>query len=347
MDGITLCPHCNTRFRITAAQLDAHHGMVRCGHCLHIFDARPEFLPDPPDPQLELPMPEISAPELIPDETPPAASEPGESVAADATTQPEGGTETFLATLETEHIEPEETEPASAAITVTAEDDLTSAEIRPEPEIGMLQETGETQAAPTNEAEPAPDTEPEPHTPAAMTLAEQVVIVHDESETTEEPVRRTWLWAIASILLVLLLLAQAAYFFRIDLAARQPELKPLLVGYCALLDCTIPLPQQINEVSIESSSLEAVPTHENRIILNALLRNRAPFAQAFPHLELTLNDTEDKPLARRVFGPADYLPHPADETAGFQANHESGIRLLLDTDDLKPSGYRLVLFYPQ
>lgn len=36
----TKCPHCNTLFRITEAQLDMADGMVRCGFCKQVFDAR-------------------------------------------------------------------------------------------------------------------------------------------------------------------------------------------------------------------------------------------------------------------------------------------------------------------
>ena len=34
------CPHCHTLFRITEAQLDMADGMVRCGFCKQVFDAR-------------------------------------------------------------------------------------------------------------------------------------------------------------------------------------------------------------------------------------------------------------------------------------------------------------------
>jgi len=51
-------------------------------------------------------------------------------------------------------------------------------------------------------------------------------------------------------------------------------------------------------------------------------------------------------LARRIFSPGEYLPPPQDISAGFPANQELGIKLRLDTTDLKPVGYRLVLFYP-
>jgi len=38
----TECPNCNTLFRITEAQLDMANGMVRCGFCKQVFDARAE-----------------------------------------------------------------------------------------------------------------------------------------------------------------------------------------------------------------------------------------------------------------------------------------------------------------
>ena len=38
----TECPNCHTVFRITAAQLEMADGMVRCGFCKEIFDARVE-----------------------------------------------------------------------------------------------------------------------------------------------------------------------------------------------------------------------------------------------------------------------------------------------------------------
>ena len=34
------CPNCHTLFRITEAQLDMADGMVRCGYCKEVFDAR-------------------------------------------------------------------------------------------------------------------------------------------------------------------------------------------------------------------------------------------------------------------------------------------------------------------
>ena len=297
MSGTTLCPHCDTHFKITEVQLEAHHGMVRCGHCLQAFDAHPGFIPDQPNPQLELP--------ILNNPVAPAGDLPISGV-----------TEATLAA--------EEAEAAEAELPEIPRDALL--DFRP-PAAGEME--GDT-----------PVVQP-------MTLAEQVAIVKDEDDREPPPGYRKWPWVIAAFPLLLVLLAQAAYFFRIDLAARLPGLKPGLTGYCQLLGCSVPLPQKTSLMRIESSDLEADPAHINQITLNALLRNRASYPQAFPNLELTLNDTQDKPLARRIFKPKDYLPLLENEKTGLLPNHELGVKLRLDTADLRPTGYRLMLFYPQ
>ena len=43
----TRCPHCQTRFRVTPAQLELRDGMVRCGACREIFNGRGHLLNNP------------------------------------------------------------------------------------------------------------------------------------------------------------------------------------------------------------------------------------------------------------------------------------------------------------
>ena len=47
---ITHCPHCDTHFRVTADQLKAAAGKVRCSHCHEIFDALANLKDAPSDP---------------------------------------------------------------------------------------------------------------------------------------------------------------------------------------------------------------------------------------------------------------------------------------------------------
>jgi len=155
------------------------------------------------------------------------------------------------------------------------------------------------------------------------------------------------LWTLGSVLLLIVVLLQAVYLLRVEIAARLPGIKPLILNICDQFNCSLPLPQKIDLLSIESSELEADPIQANIITLHALLRSRAPYALAYPSIELTLTDTQDNAVARHSFSPADYLSPATDEKLGFPANRESNIKLHLNTTDLKPAGYRLFLFYPQ
>lgn len=167
-----------------------------------------------------------------------------------------------------------------------------------------------------------------------------------EAPQPVKPARR-WPWVTASALLLLLLGVQAAYFYRVDIAARLPALKPAMLQVCGVLKCSIPLPQQIDLLILESSSMEADPSQANAITLSALLRNNAPYALAYPNIELTLTNYDDKPLARRTFRPQEYLAAGENADAGLPANRETSVKLHLNTNDLKPAGYRLYLLYPQ
>ncbi len=180
-------------------------------------------------------------------------------------------------------------------------------------------------------------------------LAEQIKFVEElTEEVTQQPTRRrVWKSVLLALLLSLILVAQATYFFRVEIAARLPGFKPLLTQYCNLLSCSIGLPQDIQQLVIESSDLESDPKLGNVVTLHALLHNRAAYAQAYPSLELTLTDMQDNAVARKIFHPAFYLKTEAEKSQGIAANRDLEISLHLDTSDLKPAGYRLFLFYPQ
>ena len=45
---VTQCPQCHTSFRVSRAQLGIAHGAVRCGACLHVFNAAQQLLSDQP-----------------------------------------------------------------------------------------------------------------------------------------------------------------------------------------------------------------------------------------------------------------------------------------------------------
>ncbi len=318
----TRCPACGTVFRVTPEQLKARHGKVRCGKCQHVFDALETLLDAPPAKTEEawpktVPMPyDETAPDSVPDTVPEAELAAAEAASATAamTADDQG-----YAALD---------EAATATTKPTAE---------PEP---VAPAAAEPPGEATPEAMPAPTTSPpKPIEP----------LLHEEELEPGTPRRRAWPWLLASLLALLLLGLQAIVQFRVELAVLAPEAKPTLQALCGMLDCDVPLPRKADQLSIEISDLHPDPRNKGQLILAATLKNRAPFAQTLPHLELTLTDTVDQPMLRKIIAPIEYLPKGTDLASGFAAGGEVAVSLALIPENAgkaAAAGYRLYLFYP-
>jgi predicted Zn finger-like uncharacterized protein len=155
-----------------------------------------------------------------------------------------------------------------------------------------------------------------------------------------------WLYIAGIPLLLVLLVGQALFHFRDALAAHWPQTRPLLIRLCATTGCTVRPLRDIGALSIDASDLQADPAHRGLLILSATIRNRAGYALAYPHLELTLTDGADQVVVRRALPPAEYAGGTADVASGIAANGEAVVRLFIDASATSQAGYRLYLFYP-
>jgi len=212
--------------------------------------------------------------------------------------------------------------------------------------------------APAN-APNLPDAEPSPQLALfesarkAPVLGAAVDAANEDAAVPEfledpAPRPRRWLWGLGALLALAGLAAQAALHFRTELAILVPETRPHLAAACAALGCELRLPRRPKQMAIESSDLQADGRREGVIVLNAVIRNQAPFAQEYPALELTLTDDRDEALARRVLVPANYLAGVAAERVaqGIGPGADVALRLYFDTGGLKAVGYRMYLFFP-
>jgi predicted Zn finger-like uncharacterized protein len=313
---LTRCPACETHFRVTAEQLKARSGRVRCGECQHIFNAL--------DSLIEEPMLVVAPP--MAEATPPDVAPSLSATQADVETNEIA-------------VPPAPTfEPIPALIQDEQRDISTSSlpdmEGPPAPEaIEAAEPGGDEPVAVEAEAVEAIAAEPE---------------APDWSETFPEPPPppRRWPWAIGSLVALTTLGLQAALAFRVELAILSPETKPALIALCDIADCEVGLPAKVGLVGIEASDLHPDTENQGRLSLTATLKNRAPFAQQYPHLELTLTDTADKAIARKVLAPADYLPPKTTFANGMPPNADIMVAIGVDPGEMAASGYRLYLFYP-
>ncbi|TCV86372.1 DUF3426 domain-containing protein [Sulfurirhabdus autotrophica] len=369
-DMITTCPSCKTTFRVSTEQLNAHEGDVRCGRCARVFNAfeslaprsstassvpqKPvEISPEPesaPIPETAFEKSEIGAVK----ESFEIYLEPLEQVTYFEIPKPETDAE-YAPFEEPEH------EPVPEATTESIFEPASEPEIAPEP--APLQ----TGPAPLEQTLPQTlisESDADWESPVAEVTSE---FEHDELIIQRK--KRVWPWVIGSLLLILTAIAQPVFFrynlayfagdnfnnnsYGIHGATSQflTEMGAELVVLCNHLDCPgkHDLLKYSDNISIESSELQADPTRPTVVVLNAVLRNRAKFPQDYPRLELSLTNTEDTVTARRAFAPADYLPpkiSKADIAKGMKAGSEVTVKLYLDTHDLKAVGYRLYIFYP-
>lgn len=330
---LTRCPDCATHFRVTAEQLKARSGRVRCGECQHVFNALDSLIEEP---TVVLVAPTAAEPahdEFAP--SPPAAAEEstaGPAAEADEFAVPPAPTLEEPAAEPVPEPAPEPTPDPGAGPMPQVPDPLApNTQEAPLPEIA----TATVEAAGVSAA--APDTDTAADGEAA-----------DWSETFPEapPPPRRWPWVIGSLLALAALSLQALLAFRVELAVLWPQTKPSLVALCQFAGCEVGLPTKVGMVGIEASDLHPDSAYPGRLALAATLKNRAPFAQQFPHLELTLTDMADQAIARKVLAPADYLPPATAIANGMPPNADIVLTVGVEPRDMAASGYRLYLFYP-
>jgi len=162
------------------------------------------------------------------------------------------------------------------------------------------------------------------------------------------PEPHAFVWGFAALLAVFALLGQALLHYRTELATQWPSTRPLLGVACEALGCELRLPRIPEWVSIESSDLQPDRSRDQVVVLNAVVRNRAPFAQEYPALELTLTDEREYAVQRRVLQPADYLRYAGAERIGqgIAGGAEAVLRVHLEGAAPGAVGYRVYLFYP-
>ncbi|MQA21377.1 DUF3426 domain-containing protein [Rugamonas rivuli] len=150
--------------------------------------------------------------------------------------------------------------------------------------------------------------------------------------------------SLGSLLLLTTLAAQGLTTFRNQIAAALPPLKPALTAACNALGCKIELPAQIDDLSIEQGELQTLS--DTGFSFTTQLRNQSATAQAWPHIELVLDDANDKAVLRRVFTPREYLGADVALDKGFAPHTEQSVKLYFELSQLKASGYHIAVFYP-
>lgn len=150
-----------------------------------------------------------------------------------------------------------------------------------------------------------------------------------------------------ALLAALLLILQIVRHERDGIVARQPNLRPALTALCQYTGCELGALRQISDIVIEGAAFAREKSGGNDYRLSFTLRNGAAVPLAMPAVELSLLDTQERAVVRRVLMPADYgapsvLPARADRAASLPLTLSAS-----EAAALPPvAGYRVEAFYP-
>ena len=309
-------------FKVVTDQLKVSQGWVRCGHCAEVFDAslHMQAVSTQQTPQQSPQLQPSSEPEFT--QAPPTADPSYFSYA-----------EEISAALKTpESSAGKETLYADANLAVSDALDDMGAPVFAESETQDISE--------------------------APAISDDVSFVRDARRQAfwRKPVVRFVLGALALLLAVLLGL-QLLVQQRDNVVALEPRLKPWLQMLCDHLVCDVGPPRHIEAIVIDSSSFNKI--NEASYRLSFSIKNTSASAVAMPSLEVTLTDTQEQALVRRVLSPAEFgaatgLLAASSEFSGSLTLQTPGVEITRTANATSPitaaplriAGYRLLAFYP-
>lgn len=133
--------------------------------------------------------------------------------------------------------------------------------------------------------------------------------------------------------------------------AADPQWRPLLNWGCARLHsaglpCALPPLVDIRRMALENHRFTTHPERAGGLLFEAELVNRAPFAQGYPRIRLSVEDPWGGAVAIGTFGPETYLGDTAAAEHIFAPEARVPIRLELLDPGGQAAGYRLELLAP-
>ncbi|HLD65379.1 MAG TPA: DUF3426 domain-containing protein [Pseudomonas sp.] len=424
---VTQCPHCRTSFRVSRAQLGAAHGAVRCGACLHVFNAVQQLLgeratkpaapalpsapPPPPAESAPVPGPKPAETLWIHDDLDLDSLDLDEELAK-LERQEQQFSQEFLALEQApkgadSFLKPQEQGPdrhderwaeallrdevpvpgpvsAPGPARDEAKDRLPpppTSVVAPRPQSTAPAEPTHVPAAVEQPEEPEPEEPPQQaEADAAPGLARKGARRNEHAadgpalgdmstvegtlergarqterrerqrerrgeallSLNDEPLQLDWQpppkrwgrrigWGLLNLLGVAALSFQYVHH-HFDELARQDQYRPWFEQLCPSLGCSLPSKVEISLIKSSNLVVRSHPEFTGALVVDAILYNRAPFAQPFPLLEMRFADLNGQLLASRRFKPSEYL---AGELAG-QAEMPPQTPIHISLDILDP-----------
>src|SRR5690606_23454929 len=187
---------------------------------------------------------------------------------------------------------------------------------REEPVLGNLPADDEDDAEQIGDGDYRSAAEPAAPQPARPARSEPA-LRDDLLELSDDPLHLNWQqpkkpwgrwigWGLLNLLAAGALATQYVIYHFEELA-RQDQYRPWFETLCPELGCTLPSKVDITQVRSTNLVVRSHPQYMDALMVDAILYNRAPFAQPFPLLELRFADLNGQLIASSRFRPSEYL----------------------------------------
>ena len=318
MQLVTRCPDCSTLFKVVPDQIKISQGWVRCGQCQAIFEAATHFV------QTKSEAIEV-----------------------------EGGIKNAMLNI------------ADYDQNTLTSGKIMHKKVDAPPELASKEPPSVTQPAP-----PVPVLASSPETVEPARLQEHAVhspppdFMRDAQRAARwrKPWVRATLFLVAMVFL-LVLAAQLALHERARIAAVEPQTLPWLEKLCQIerytrgKACSVGAFAQIESIVVDASGFSKLRADANTETyrLAVSLKNTSAISLAMPAVEISLTDSQEQVLLRRVLRAEDMGSSglsqpilPAKGEFSGAASFTVDTAGLLNSQGLpsKITGYRLLAFYP-
>ena len=372
---ITQCPNCGTSFRVSQQQLQVANGSVRCGSCMHIFQARahqPGHKKANTDPALEFSYDKADDKDFDKatkhshtddtsefsesflelsrwrndkttytdiDNSDTQTSEADEQWARDLLENDEKGTE------REKGIEQRETAILRQSRKANFQAQLEEASSKlqtPDRDINSFSAIdGDDKLIGELDFDNSGNKQGWGNDSTSLkNLQRERILTHIQPGPVEihMDTRSKWLKNTLwslAFLLSLTALAAQSLYFNFEKLALTHQYRPIYAYLCQQLNCKLPPLENINAIKTSNLMVRTHPDRENALIVDAIITNRAQYPQPFPDLELVFTNLQGQVVAGRIFLPKEYLSGELKSTTAIPAQRP--VHLSLEIIDPGPN----------
>lgn len=128
----------------------------------------------------------------------------------------------------------------------------------------------------------------------------------EEVPTLESRLNGKKLWPSLSAVFSILLICQLL-INNFDELAIDPSYRGFYSVFCSVGICELPALKNVNSIRASNLIVRPHPKRQGALIVDAIINNKAPFAQDFPNLLLSFSNIQGTVIASREFKPSEYL----------------------------------------